>query len=60
MQRSKMRKAIAALPKGMPEKGFKTGTGRQIPGLTDAMKLVTNDKTRQRLTARYQRRERAG
>lgn len=60
MQRSKQRKAVAALPPGLPEKGsnIRTQSGnRRMHGLDDAMNLVTNPKTRQILRARYQRRE---
>lgn len=48
MQRDKMRKAVAALPFGMPE-----------PALDRAMLLVKNEATRTRLRARYLRAERA-
>ncbi len=59
MQRSKLRKAIAALPPGLPDKGMKVqsagGSTRRMPGLDDALKLVTNDRTRQRIESRYRR-----
>ena len=60
MQRSKQRKAVASLPPGLPDKGMNiqgAHGSRRMHGLDDAMKLVTNDKTRQRLRARYQRAE---
>lgn len=46
MQRSKLRRAVAALPPAMPEHM-----------LNKAMKLVTNPTTRNRIRARYQRAE---
>lgn len=46
MNRAKIRKAVASLPKNLP-----------APILERALKNVTNDKTRQRLRARYQRAE---
>lgn len=44
MQRSKLRKAVRALPAGMPEHNIET-----------AMRLVNNPRTRQRIEARYRR-----
>jgi len=45
MQRSKQRKAVAALPKFLP-----------APILKRALKNITNDKTRAKIETRYQRR----